>query len=170
MGFLYYFCAGYPQVFVAEEWVQDAYNEATVEAYFRTETEKSLGALKREQQELATKLTAEKRTRKSAKTGLKSTQDQVEDQHKKLYLTTIELATHKQLVLDLKADLEKAKAASRMAKEVAEASNQASYLLREEETEVRLAKELAEVCRDYYKVTRVEALNLVEVPTDSKWW
>lgn len=59
---------------------------------------------------MAIKLTAEEMARKSAKIGLKNTQDQAEDQGKKLHLTKIELATHKQLLLDLKAEVEKAKA------------------------------------------------------------
>ena len=53
--------------------------------------------------------------------------------------------------------------------EAAEASKQASYLFGKEETEARLAKELAEVCRDYCKAMWVEALNLVGVPVDSEW-
>ena len=56
-----------------------------------------------------------------------------------------------------------------MAKEAAEASKQAFYLFRVEETEVRLAEELVEVCRDYCKVTWVEAFNIAEVPANSEW-
>ena len=41
--------------------------------------------------------------------GLKTTKAQVEDQHKLLYTTKIELATHKQLVMDLKAELQRVK-------------------------------------------------------------
>ena len=55
-----------------------------------------------------------------------------------------------------------------MAEEAAEASKQASYLIGVEETEIRLAEELAEVCKDYCKVTWVEALNLAGVPADSE--
>lgn len=73
------------------------------------------------------------------------------------------------MVLDLKADLEMAKAAAQMAEEAAEASKQASYLLWVKETEVRLAEELAEVCRDYCKATWVKVLNLAGVLVDSEW-
>ena len=59
------------------------------------------------------KLTAEERARKSVEADQKNVQDQAEDQRKKLYLTEIELATQKQLVLGFKAELEKAKAATR---------------------------------------------------------
>jgi len=47
--------------------------------------------------------------------------------------------------------LEKAKATARTTEEAAEASRQASYNLGVEETEIQLAEELAEVCKDYYK-------------------
>ena len=60
---------------MAEEWVRDARNEARAEAHSRVEAKKSLGALKQEQLELAAKLTAEERARRSAKVGLKSAQD-----------------------------------------------------------------------------------------------
>ena len=56
-----------------------------------------------------------------------------------------------------------------MAREAAEAEKQASYALGVEETQVRLAKELAEACRDYCDVTWVEALNVARVPVDSEW-
>ena len=109
------------EVYVAEEWVKDAQNEARVEANLRAETSKALKALKHKNQELVAKLTAEERARKSVEADLKNVQDQAEDQRKKLYLTEIELATQKQLVLGFKAELEKAKAATQMAEEAVEA-------------------------------------------------
>ena len=54
---------------------------------------------------------------------LKIAETQAEDQHKQLHMTKIELATQRQLVLDLKAELQKAKdtaQATREAFEVAE--------------------------------------------------
>ena len=63
------------------------------------------------------------------------------------------MTTQRQLVLELKADLQKAKEVAQADKEAAEASKQVSYLLSIEETEIRLAEELVEVCRDYYKAT-----------------
>ena len=56
-----------------------------------------------------------------------------------------------------------------MAREAAEAEKQATYALDVEETQVRLAEELAEACRDYCDVTWVEALNVARVPVDSEW-
>ena len=84
-----------------------------------------------------------------------------------MYLTKIDLATQRQLVIDLKVELEKAKEAGQLAKEAAEAEKQASYLLSMEETQVRLAEELLEVCRDYYNVTWDKALSVAGVPVDS---
>ena len=51
----------------------------------------------------------------------------------------IELATQRQLVLDLKAKLQKAKDAARVAREVSEVTETTSY----EETEARLVEEVA---------------------------
>ena len=64
--------------------------------------------------------------------------------------------------------MQKAKEVAQVEKEAAEASKQASYLLSIEETEIRLAEELAEACRDYCKVSWEKALNLAGVPADSK--
>ena len=51
-----------------------------------------------------------------------------------LYQTEIKLATSRQLVLELKVDLQKVKEAAQLAKEAAEAEKQASYLIGIEET------------------------------------
>ena len=107
---------------MAEEWVWDAHNEAKAEAHSCTKTEKSLGALKQEQTELANKLTIAERARLSAEAGLKSLETQVEDQHKQLHMTEIELATQRLLVLDFKVKLQKAKDAARMAREASKAA------------------------------------------------
>ena len=96
---------------------------------------------------------AEDRERRSAEARLKNAQIQAEDQRKLLYQTKIELATSRQLVLELKADLQKARKVAQLAKEAAEAKKKASYALGVEETQAKLIKELAEVCRDYCNVT-----------------
>ena len=54
------------EVFTTEEWVKDAQNEA------RVETSKALGAVEQKNQELAVKLIAEERGRKSIETSLKN--------------------------------------------------------------------------------------------------
>ena len=86
----------------------------------------------------------------------------------------IDLATQRQLVIDLKVDLQKAKEAAQLAKEaaqlakeVAEAKKQASYLLGVEETQIRLIEELSEVCKDYYNATWDRALSVTGVLADS---
>ena len=109
------------KVYVAEEWVKDTQNKARAEANLRAETSKALRALKHKNQELVAKLTAEERAWRSVEADLKNVQDQAEDQRKKLYLTEIELATQKQLVLGFKAELEKAKAATWTAEEAVKA-------------------------------------------------
>lgn len=75
--------------------MKDTRNEAKVEANFSAETNKALGAAKQKNQKLTVKLIAEERERKSAKAGLKNSQNQVEEQCKKLHYAEIELATSK---------------------------------------------------------------------------
>ena len=149
---------------MAEEWVNDTRNEARVKANLRVDTNKALGAAEQKNKELASKLVTEEKAYLSAEVGLKN----AEDQRKKLHLTEIELATQRQLVLDLKAELQKSKEATWVAKEVSEAEETASYERGVQETEIRLADELAEVCRDYCKEVWAEALNRVEVPATSE--
>ena len=91
--------------------------------------------MKQECKELASKLTAEERERRSVKAKLKNAQDQAKDQRKLLYQIEIELATQTQLILELKAELQKAKEAAQVKKEAVEASKQESYLLGVEETD-----------------------------------
>ena len=86
----------------------------------------------------------------------------------------IDLTTQRQLVINLKVEPQKAKEAAQLAKEaaqlakeVAEAEKQASYLLGVEETQIRLAKELSKVCRDYYNATWDKALSVARVLPDS---
>ena len=57
---------------MAEEWVKEARNDVKNKVYLRLETEKALGAAKEENKELLSKLTAEKKERRSAKAGLKN--------------------------------------------------------------------------------------------------
>ena len=92
-----------------EEWVKEARNDVKNKVFLRLKVEKALGAAKEENKELLSKLTVEERERKSAQVGLKSAETQVEDQRKLLYQTELELATSRQLTLDLKAELQKTK-------------------------------------------------------------
>lgn len=87
--------------------------------------------------------------RLSAEAGLKNVQTQIEDQRQLLHVTQINLATEKLLVLELKAKLQKAKDVTQAAKVATEAAEKAAYGHGVVETEERLAKQVAEVCRDY---------------------
>ena len=118
--------------------------------------------------ELAKKLTTTERARLSAKASLKSAETQAEDQCKQLHITEIELTTQKQLVLDLKAELQKVKDAARVAKEASKAVEMASYECGVQEMEMRLAEEVARVCKDYYIEVWAKALNWARVPADSE--
>ena len=63
----------------------------------------------------------------SVEAGLKTTKRQAEDMRQQLHITEINLATKKQSILGLKAELQKVKDAARVAREVAEAAVKASY-------------------------------------------
>ena len=63
----------------------------------------------------------------SVEAGLKIVERQVEDQCQKLHITEIELAIQRQLVLELKADLQKVKEAARMANEAFRAVEMVAY-------------------------------------------
>ena len=54
------------EVYVAEEWVNKARNDAKTEVHFHLEMEKALRAVKEENKDLLSKLTTKKRERKSA--------------------------------------------------------------------------------------------------------
>ena len=71
-----------------------------------------MGATNEENEELLSKLIAKERERKSVEARLKNGQTQVKDQCKLFYQTEIELATSRQLVMDLKAELQQAKEAA----------------------------------------------------------
>ena len=111
-------------------------------------------------------------TRLSAEVGLKTAETQVEDQRKKLYTTELELATQKQFVTDIKAELKKAKDAVekvvRAAKEATEAAERTSYERGVMDTEARLVEEVAVVCRDYCTKSWGIAMDRAGVPADSE--
>ena len=57
------------------------------------------------------------------------------------------------MVINLQAELKRVKEEFQLAKEAVKAEKKASYQLGVEETEIGLAKELSEVCRDYCNTT-----------------
>ena len=95
------------QIFVPKEWYHDTRKQANAEALTCADIEKTLGAIKQKQFELTEKLKEVNSTRSSAEARLKTAERQAEDQHQKLHLTEIDLATKRQLVLDLTAELQK---------------------------------------------------------------
>ena len=60
------------EMYIVEEWVKDARNEAKMEANLRAKTNKALGVMKHKNQELVSKLTDEERAQMSAEAGLKN--------------------------------------------------------------------------------------------------
>ena len=147
------------QVYVTEEWVRNSNDQINAEAHSHLEVEKSLGALKEEHTRLSEKLKDLDKVRLSVEAGLKTMAKQMEDQRKKLHLTEINLAIEKQTVLDLKAELEKEREATRVAREAAEATVSALTYL---------AEEVAIVCRDYVLESQGVAMDRVGVPTESQ--
>ena len=97
---------------------------------------------------------------------MKTTEAQAEDQCKQLYTIQINLATEKAAVLDLKAELQKAQEALKVAKEAAKAMEAAAYERGVLETEARLTVEVTVVCRDYCTKTYYQALDRAGVPAD----
>ena len=75
----------------------------------------------------------------------------------------------KQQVVELKAELSKAKEATQVAQAAANVAGQKFYDLRVLETEARLTDELVGVCRDYCLKVWTEALNVVGVSVDLEW-
>ena len=71
------------------------------------------------------------------------------------------------MVIDLQVELQKAKEEVQLAREAAEVEKKVSYQLGVEETEIRLAEELLEVCQDYCDMTWDKALTVAGIPADS---
>ena len=156
------------QVYVVEEWVRNAHNKSKAESHSRREVKKALGAVKEEKTQLAEKLKTSEHEGLSVLAGLKTTEAQAEDQRKLLYTTELNLATKKAMVLSLKVELQKVKVKAQVVREAAKAAEEAAYKQGVLEMEQRLAKEVAEACRDYCTVTWMEALNSARVSADSE--
>ena len=68
---------------------------------------------------------------------------------------------------ELREELQKAREAVQLVKEVVEAEKQVAYTLGVEETQARLIEELTAICRDYCSVSWGKALNAARVPVGS---
>ena len=152
---------------MAEEWVKNSYSETRLALDARGEAEAQLGALKEKQAKKAEQVKDALRHRDSAEAGLKTTEKQVEDIHKELHYSEINLATEKQMVTELREELRKAREAAQLLKEATEAEKQAAYDLGVQETQSRLTEEFSAVARDYCDIIWGKALDVAGVPVDS---
>ena len=98
---------------------------------------------------------------------MKTTEKQFEDICKQLHYTEINMAIEKQLVMELREELWKAREAAQLLKEAAEAEKQAVYTLGMEETQARLIEEFSAVAKDYCDISWGKSLDATEVPADS---
>ena len=129
--------------------MKNARGEARAALDARFEVEVELGALKENHAKMAEQLKEAIRARDSAETGLKTMKKQFEDMRKQLHYTKINMATEKQLVIEIREELRKAREAAQLFKEAAEAEKQAAYTLGVQETQGRLTEEFSIVARDY---------------------
>ena len=129
--------------------------------------EAELGALKEKQAKMAEQLKEAVRARDSAESGLKTTERQFEEVCKELHYSEINLATEKQIVIELCEELRKAREAAQLLKEATEAEKQAAYALGVQETQSKLTKEFSAVARDYCDISWGQALDVVGIPADS---
>ena len=148
---------------MVEDWVKDARSEARAAFDAQSKVEVELGALKENQSKLAEQLKEAVRARDSSEVGLKTTEKQAKDLCKQLHYTEINLATEKQLVTELREELQKAREAVQLVKEAAETEKQAAYTLGVEETQARLTEELFAVCREYCSILWGKALDAAGV-------
>ena len=86
-----------------------------------------LGVLKEKQAKMVEQVKDDLRQRDSAEAGLKTTEKQVEDIRKELHYCDINLATEKQMVIEFREELCKAREAAQLLKEATEAEKQAAY-------------------------------------------
>ena len=75
------------QIYVAEDWVQNANNKLDVETQNWHDVEKALGVANHEKTQLAKKFKVVQSAQKSVEAGLKNAEAQAEDQCKELYAT-----------------------------------------------------------------------------------
>ena len=99
--------------------------------------------------------------------GLKTTKKQFEEIRKQLHYTEINMATEKQLVMDLREELRKAREAAQLLKEAAEVEKQVAYMLGMEETQARLTEEFSAIVREYCDISWGKALDVAGAPADS---
>ena len=92
--------------------MKNACSEARAAFDAQSEVEVELSALKENHSKMAEQLKEAVRARDSAEASLKTTEMQFEDIQKQLHYTEINMATEKQLVMELREELCKAKEAA----------------------------------------------------------
>ena len=85
--------------------MKNARSEARAAFDARSKVEVELGALKENHSKMAKQLKEAVRARDSAEAGLKTTEKQFEDIRNQLHYTEINMATKKQLVMELREEL-----------------------------------------------------------------
>ena len=143
--------------------MKNARGEARVALDARSEVEVELGALKENHAKMAEQLKEVVKARDSAEAGLKTTEKQFEDMRKQLHYIEINMATEKQLVIELREELHKAREVAQLFKEAAEVEKQATYTHRMEGTQARLIEEFSAVARDYCDISWGKALDVTGV-------
>ena len=152
---------------MVEEWVKNARGEIRVALDAWAEVEAELGTLKEKHTKMAEQLKEAVRARDSAEAGLKTTERQFEEVRKELHYSEINLATEKQVVIELREELRKVREAAQLLKEAIEAEKQAAYTLGVQETQGRLTEEFSVVARDYCNISWGKALDVIGIPADS---
>ena len=103
----------------------------------------------------------------SAEAGLKTIEKQAKTFRSELHLCEINLEIERQVVKELREELRKAREATQLLKEAAEAEKQASYALGVQETQSRLTEEFSAVAKDYCDITWEKTLDVAGVLADS---
>ena len=129
--------------------MRSANNKLDAKTQNRHDVKKAIGVANHEKTQLTEKLKVVESARKSTEAGLKNVEAQAEDQCKELYTTQLNLATEQAAVLDLKAKLQKADEALKVAQEAATAVETSAYERGVLETKARLTAEVIVVCREY---------------------
>ena len=152
---------------MAEEWAKKAREDLNTEVQSHFAAEKATGILRLEKDHLNKEIKEALKARDNAEAGLKTTTKQAENLCQQLHQSEINLATEKQMVSDLKAELSKAKEVARMAREVAEVMVATSYERGVTDTKAKLTEKVVVVCRDYITMSWGVALDRAAVPAKS---
>ena len=154
------------QIFVAEKWAKKAREDLHNEVQSGHIAERATGDLKKEIDSLNHEVKEAKGGRDSAEASLQNATKQAEDLRQQLHQSKEDLRAEKQAVSNLKAELAKVKGKARLAREAAEKAVAASYERGVSDTEVRLAEEVATVCREYIIQSWGVALDRAAVSAD----